>query len=86
MSSSHCHSIIVFSGSFVRKMLGTRYRPVGTRKISDCCIMPNKASRYYHFVILTAVSVQIFPLIIFSDSRDPIPKTTFKKTGVFISF
>jgi len=27
---------------------------------------------YYHFIILIAVYVQILPLIIFSDSRDPI--------------
>jgi len=51
---------IIYMQFFFRKMLGFRYGSVGTRKFSD-----------YHIIILIAVSVQIFPLIIFSYSMDP---------------
>jgi len=42
---------------FLRKMLRTQYGTVGTQKFHS---------------ILIAVSVQIFPLVLFSDSREPI--------------
>jgi len=36
-----------------------------------CICSDSENVHYYHFVILIAVSAQIFPLIIFSDSRGP---------------